>query len=124
MLKALATSQASLTLVLASLAPYTAFWYASFKGYSDAILFNGFMFGVASLAGQAMLRKAYRPLITSNARHRWLLWIWLVLYAFVGMQMGWSLRPFIGYPGTAVEFLRESDGDNVYVIVFNMFRRF
>jgi hypothetical protein len=121
-LKALATSQASSTLVLASLAPYTAFWYASFKDYTDAILFNGLVFGVASLAGQAVLRKAYRPLISSNARHHLLLWIWLAIYSFVGIQMGWSLRPFIGSPGTAVEFLRESDGDNVYVVLFNLLR--
>lgn len=121
-LKALASSQAVLTLVLAALAPYTAFWYVSFTGYSEAVLFNGLMFAIASLSGQAMLRRAYRPLMARNALHRWLLWLWLVMYAFVGIQMGWVLRPFIGDPGTPVQFVRDSGWDNAYVIVFQMLR--
>jgi hypothetical protein len=121
-LNALASSQAVVTLVLASLAPYTAFWYLCSRGYSEAILLNGLMFAIASFSGQAALRRAFRPLIARNAWHRWLLWVWLVMYTFVGIQLGWVLRPFIGYPGTPVQFVREGGWDNAYVIVIQMLR--
>jgi hypothetical protein len=45
---------------------------------------------------------------------------WLVLYAFVGIQMGWVLRPFIGDPFGPVEFFRRGAWDNAYVIVARM----
>lgn len=116
-LRALVGAQAGLTIVLAALAPYTAFWYASFTGYRSAILFNGVMFAVASLAGQWQLRRAYRPLITGNPRHRLLLRSWLALYVFVGIQMAWVLRPFIGDPNAPAQFFRSGAWGNAYVVV-------
>ena len=65
-LRALISSQAGLTIVLAALAPYTLLWYASSANYSSALLFNGLMFAVASLAGQVLLRAWYRPLLGSD----------------------------------------------------------
>jgi hypothetical protein len=32
--------------------------------------------------------------------------IWLVVFGLVGAQMGWVLRPFIGHPGQAFQWLR------------------
>ena len=32
--------------------------------------------------------------------------VWMVLYALVGAQMGWVLRPFVGNPGQAFTFFR------------------
>jgi len=116
-LRALVAAQAGLTLVLAALAPYTAFWYASFMDYHEAILFNGLLFAIASLAGQAQLRRSYQPLIARTPRHRHLLRIWLVLYVFVGIQMGWVLRPFVGDPGMPPQFLRSGAWGNAYVVV-------
>jgi hypothetical protein len=121
-LRALMTSQAALTLVLAALAPYTVLWYLSFAGYPQATLFNGLMFALASLAGQFRLRRAYAPLLTRNPVHRWLLRLWLVLYTFVAIQMAWVLRPFIGDPGRPVQFFRQEPWDNAYVIVARTLR--
>jgi hypothetical protein len=55
-----------------------------------------------------------------NRRHRVLLRTWLVVYAFVGIQMGWVLRPFVGAPGMPVQFFREEAWGNAYVIVARM----
>jgi hypothetical protein len=118
--RALVASQAGLTIVLVALAPVTAFWYASSTEYHTAILFNGLIFGVASVGGQILLRRSYHPLIARNPNHRWMLRIWLVLYAFVGIQMGWLLRPFIGDPTQPVQFFRDQTWDNAYVIVARM----
>lgn len=116
-LRTLVGAQAGLTIVVAALAPYTAFWYASFTGYRSAILFNGAIFAIASLAGQWQLRRAYRPLIARNPRHRLLLRSWLVLYVFVGIQIAWVLRPFIGNPAAPAQFFRASAWGNAYVVV-------
>lgn len=39
---------------------------------------------------------------------------WLVLYALVGMQMAWVLRPFIGTPGMGFTWLRARES-NIFV---------
>ncbi len=122
-LRALIASQAGLTVILVSLAPLTAFWYLSTTGYQPAILFNGVMFGVASAGAQVLLRRAYRPLVARRPVHRWMLRAWIVLYAFVGIQMGWVLRPFIGEPSGPVQFFRSGAWDNAYVIVVQLIWR-
>ncbi|HEV3168652.1 MAG TPA: hypothetical protein VGZ22_31895 [Isosphaeraceae bacterium] len=119
-LRALAAAQAGLTIILVSLAPITLFWYASSADYPTAILFNALMFAIASTGAQILLRREYRPLIARNPRHRWLLRIWLLLYAFVGIQMGWILRPFLGAPDKPVQFFRGGTWENAYVIVVRM----
>jgi hypothetical protein len=119
-LRAIVGSQAALTIVLASLAPLTVFWYASSVHYHAAILFNAAMFAIASLASQVVLARGYRPLIAQHHQHRWLLRAWIVIYAFVGIQMGWTFRPFIGSPEQPVQFFRGGELENAYVIVGRM----
>lgn len=122
-IRALVAAQAGLTIVLASLAPVTLFWYASFENYNAAILFNAMMFGVASISSQLLLRHHCQPLIQKNPRHRVLLRVWLVTYAFVGIQMGWVLRPFIGSPAASTGFFREGAWGNAYVELANILWR-
>lgn len=117
-LRALVAAQAGVAIVLASCAPLTLFWYASFADYASALLFNGLIFAVASFAGQHLLRGYYRPLILRNPRHGPLLWTWLGLYVFIGIQMGWIMRPFVGAPSAPVQFFRTGgDWENAYVVV-------
>ena len=115
--RALVATQAGLAIVLASLAPLTALWYASSADYGAALRFNGMMFAVASFAGQWLLRQYYRPLIRRNRRHRWMLWTWLGIYVFIAIQMAWIFRPFVGDPGAPVQFLREESWGNAYEVV-------
>lgn len=122
-IRAIVLSQATLAILLASLAPITLFWYASSADYTTAILFNGIMFGVASYGAQIALRRFYAPLIARDSRHRVTLKIWLILYAFVGIQMGWTLRPFLGDVNQPVQFFRGGELENAYVIVARMVLR-
>ena len=117
-LRALLATQAGLTVVLASLGPFTLVFYASTDNYDAAILFNALMFGIASLAGQRLLGRFYGPLIARDGRHRTMVRVWIVLYAFVGIQMGWVLRPFIGDPEKPTTFFREGAWGNAYVEVW------
>jgi hypothetical protein len=118
--RALLAAQAGLAIVLASLAPLTAFWYVSSADYEHALLFNGLMFAVASFAAQGLVRAYYRPLVARNRRHRWMLWTWLGLYVFVGIQMAWVLRPFVGDPGQPVQFFRAESWGNAYEVVLRL----
>jgi len=120
--RALFAAQAALAIILASLAPFTAFWYLSTTGYEEATLFNAGMFAIASLGAQFLLRAHYRPLIQRNSRHRVMLWTWLATYAFVGIQMAWLLRPYIGDPNAPVEFFREESWGNAYIEVYQTIR--
>ncbi len=121
--RALVSAQAALAIVLAALAPLTAVWYLSCDDYTLAILFNAMMFAVASFAAQGLLRAAYRPLIRHNPKHRGMLWTWLVIYMFVGIQMGWMLRPFVGSAGIEVQFFREGAWGNAYIVVARLIFR-
>jgi hypothetical protein len=39
-----------------------------------------------------------------------LLYIWILLFGFVGTQLAWTLRPFFGSPGAPFELFRDIDG--------------
>jgi hypothetical protein len=119
-LRAVVGTQSCVTVVLAGLAPLTAVWYLSSADYQLALLFNALMFGVASFAAQVVVRRYYGPLIRRSKRHRQLLRVWLLLYVFVGVQMAWVLRPFIGDPKQPVAFFRAEAWGNAYVVVANL----
>jgi hypothetical protein len=118
--RALVATQAGLTIILSALAPFTVFWYVSGSRYQPAILFNGLMFAIASFSAQWILRRDYNLLIARNPKHRWMLRIWIVIYVFVGIQMAWVLRPFIGDPRAPVQFFREGSWSNAYEVVLEM----
>lgn len=46
--------------------------------------------------------------------------VWVVVFALVGAQMSWVLRPFIGAPGVPFTWLRERDS-NFFEAVWNTF---
>jgi hypothetical protein len=46
-----------------------------------------------------------------------LLYIWIVLFGFVGTQLAWTLRPFFGDPGKPFGLFREIGG-TFYADVF------
>ena len=122
-LRALLLSQAALAIVLAALAPYTALWYVSSENYAAAVLFNGAMFAAASAAAQMLLLRLYRPLMERNRRHRLLWAIWLVLYIFVGIQLAWVLRPYVGALGLPTRFFREESWSNAYLAIARIVAR-
>jgi hypothetical protein len=119
-LRALGVSQAVLIVALASMAPLTAVWYVSVPDYSDAILFDAGIFLIASGSAQWALRRAYWPLVERHPRHARMLRVWMVVYAFVGIQMGWVLRPFVGSPDAATTFFRRDAFTNLYVYLIHL----
>ena len=123
-LAAIISAQAGLIVILASLFPLTLFAYVSTshleKSYPLAILVNAGMFGLASISAQVLLRGYYSPFIAKSNRHLWMVRSWIFVYAFVGIQASYVLRPFIGNPHTPISFFRKESFQNAYIKVFQL----
>ena len=115
--------QSLAAIVLAALAPITGLINVSTSYYSFVVFWNGIMFAIASLCGHWMMSRLYRPLIAANRRHALALRVWVLLYWFVGIQMAWVLRPFIGNPHKPVQFFRDEAWGNAYVEVIHLIIR-
>ena len=63
--------------------------------------------GGAGVMGLGSLVWGLRRHVPPTCRLGMMLSLWLVSFAVVGCQGGWMLRPLVGSPNIAVEFLRE-----------------
>jgi hypothetical protein len=54
--------------------------------------------------------KAPQPAAGERPASMVLLYIWILLFGFVGTQLAWTLRPFFGSPGKPFELFRDIDG--------------
>jgi hypothetical protein len=129
--RAILLSQAAVGLALVSLAPVLAFCYGLGAGgddlradYTTFKVLNALAFLLASLAGQVVLMRHFRPLIAVDRRNRILLLVWLALYWGVTIQLAWFLRPFIGLPGEEPTFLRHAGGVNAFGQILDILREF
>jgi hypothetical protein len=121
--RALVDYQLSVALQLAALAPVTIFMNLTNGDYRTAQAWSSLMFAVAAWNARRSLRASYEPLIARHGAHLVLGRFWFVLYAFLGVQMGWDLRPFVGHPTMPVQFLRPDIG-NAYVETANILKLF
>jgi hypothetical protein len=58
----------------------------------------------------AVKATASRPAANERPASMILLYIWIMLFGFVGTQLAWTLRPFFGSPGGQFELFRDIDG--------------
>jgi hypothetical protein len=102
-------------LILIAFAPVAAFFlmtssnYAFFKLLNVAILALSAFLGVRFLYSNALALSEEDK--ANAAVRRRILTFWVVLFAFVGSQLGWTLRPFFGSPGMPFELVREVGGN-------------
>jgi hypothetical protein len=111
-----------MAVLLLSFASIALFFILTAGGYQFFKLLNVFFFAVAGIAGMLFLAQGMRVVSAADQEQgragRWLvLRLWIVLYAFVGSQMAWTLRPFVGYPDAKFELIRQLGG-NFYAEVF------
>jgi uncharacterized membrane protein YuzA (DUF378 family) len=107
--------------ILLSFAPITMFFLLTTSHYQFFKLLNVVIFAIAGIAGVVFLSQGMRVVSGSEeegagARRR-LLYLWILVYAFVGSQMAWTLRPFIGAPSIGFELFRQLGG-NFYTNIF------
>jgi hypothetical protein len=101
--------------LLLSLAPITLFFLLTTTQYEFFKLLNVGIFAVSGLMGVVFLYQGMKVVSgeeTEGANtRRWVIIIWLFVYAFVGSQMAWTIRPFIGAPGVEFELFRQLGGN-------------
>lgn len=114
--RALIDYQLAVAVQLAALAPVTLVVNCTESRYAIAQAWSTLLFGIAAWNARRSLTATYRQLEAAHAIHRWLRHLWFILYAFVGVQMAWTLRPFIGNPELPAQFFRDTIG-NAYVSV-------
>lgn len=131
--------------VLASLGPITGFFTLNTRSYHFMKLLNFFFFAVAGFIGLRILLQMLSRLETAQGggpargkgsgeqatssspppemtRARKTFRIWLILYALVGAQMGWILRPFIGAPHLPFSLFRAREA-NIFIDVLRTIGR-
>jgi hypothetical protein len=135
--------------VLASLGPIVAFFSVSTSSYPFILLFNVAVFTVAGVLGLIFLLQTLHRLSVLDSqppataevepgaraepasaldppenrvlsRHvKTVFRLWVFVFALVGAQMGWVLRPFVGNPNVPFAWLRGRES-NFFQAVFRM----
>jgi hypothetical protein len=62
-------------------------------------------------------QRPVRPASAPTPPSMTLLYVWILLFGFVGTQLAWTLRPFFGSPGMKFSLYRDIDG-NFYAEIF------
>ena len=113
--RALLGVSATFACVLASLSPSTLLIYASGASYHGALGWNILLWVFAATVAGIRAKQKLAPQLKRERRLR-ILGAWgFALWAFVAIQAGWTLRPFIGRPNAKPQFLRRDALSNVYV---------
>lgn len=119
----LLTAVSVISVLLFSLAPVTLFFLITApESYQFFKLLNVLIFGVTGSFGVKFLYDGMQLLSQQDevgkATRTAVLRFWLLLYAFVGMQLGWFLRPFFGDPNNKFELFRQVGG-NFYLDILS-----
>jgi len=112
------------SVLLLSFAPVVTFFLLTTSQYQFFKLLNVGVFTISGIVGVTFL--SYGMQIVSYGggeragARRTVIWLWIILYAFVGSQMAWTLRPFVGAPGLPFELFRQLGG-NFYANILASF---
>jgi hypothetical protein len=111
----LMTAASVISVLLFSFAPITLFFLISTYNYQFFKVLNVAIFAITGFIGIKFLYQGMRLLSEEDTEGQEtrmsILRFWLILYAFVGTQLAWTLRPFFGIPGAPFELFREMQGN-------------
>jgi hypothetical protein len=129
---AILMSFAIAAIILAGFAPLTLFvWFnappleskGAILGHSVMLLTHVLVIALAGVIANSRLLGLLRKISGSEKVARAVLFSWLVGNLFLGAQIAWNLRPFIGSPRLAIEFLRNDPlRGNFYEAVWRALR--
>ena len=137
------------TALLASFGPVTGFFTLSTESYPFMVILNVVFFAISGFIGLSFLRTSLTGVFEADSvlpRAAWqvptepqteaprnpqeakaraggaakdVFRLWTVIYAVVGAQMGWILRPFVGDPHRPFQLFRERQG-NFFIAVLEV----
>ena len=108
--------------LLASCAPIVLFFIFTGSNYHFIKLLHVVIFAFSGCWAMMALWQGLQAMCEkSNLYPRQavrILQVWMLVFGFVGTQMAWSLRPFVGSPGMEFQWLRRDQGSNFYEAVW------
>ena len=112
--------------VLAAVVPIGAFFVFTGANYHFLMLLHVVIVLGAGLLGMLALHEGLafacekRGVYPKKAMT--IMKVWAVLFAFVGIQMGWNLQPFVGDRGQPFQLFRHSQGNFYTAVVYSLDR--
>lgn len=107
--------------MLLGFAPISLFFLITGKNYQFYKLLNVVLFTIAGLIGIIYLNMGinfiHSKIKIDNKARKLFIKIWILIYAFVGCQLAWALRPFFGDPRLQFELFRDFDGNFYFNII-------
>lgn len=107
--------------LLLSFAPIILFFLLTTSQYQFFKLLNVGIFAISGVMGVVFLSQGMQIVAADtggDSARRNVLRLWMFLYAFVGSQLAWTIRPFIGAPSIPFELFRQLGG-NFYTNIFS-----
>ena len=113
-----------LTTIMASFAPIVIFFMITGNNYAflkllhvGIFIFSGIfgMFTIIEALKFSCEKKSVYPKIGIN-----IFKFWIFIFAFVGMQLAWNLRPFVGDKNLPMEIFREKEGNFYLAVIQSM----
>lgn len=101
------------SVVLLSFAPIVLFFLLTSSNYQFFKLLNVGVFIIAGIIGVLFLVQGMRVVSAGGTVGPRLIVVrlWVLVYAFVGSQVAWTLRPFVGAPSMQFELFRPLGGN-------------
>ncbi len=100
--------------LLLSFAPIILFFLLTTSQYQFFKLLNVGIFAISGVMGVVFLSQGMQIVAADaegDSARRNVLRLWMLLYAFVGSQLAWTIRPFIGAPSIPFELFRQLGGN-------------
>jgi hypothetical protein len=105
-------------ILLAAFAPIVLFFVITDSSYEFVKLLHVAVMAFSGFWAMAALWHGLREMCErSNLYPRQairIMQIWILVFGFVGTQMAWSLRPFIGTPDAPFQIFRPETSNNIY----------
>ncbi|MEM6451472.1 MAG: actin-binding WH2 domain-containing protein [Cyanobacteria bacterium P01_D01_bin.105] len=141
------TAVSIISVLLFGFAPVILFFLISIKDYIFFLLLNVFVMAITGAIGVRLFYKGMKDMVidphaialqavdgieevlppavamrekvkAKKSSRRYLLQGWVLLYALVGSQLGWTLRPFLSVEGEPFQIFRPEIDGNFYAQVF------
>jgi hypothetical protein len=101
-------------IALTGFAPVTLFFIVTTRHYQFFKIFNVVFFAISGILGIVFVARTQSLFFDEGPQQKSkqaFLKLWFLLYAFVGTQLAWTLRPFFGAPGLRFEIFRGLGGN-------------
>jgi len=110
------------SVTMLAFAPIILFFQLSGDNYHFLQLLHVFVFGFSGIFGMKVVLEALKAIFEGKNIYPKIgltvFKIWVVIFAFVGIQLSWNMRPFLGSKGMPFQLFRSETQGNFYGTVF------